>query len=140
MAKESTAKENPVVDALRRLKEEEVELLTKLKPLQEAIGALEKIVDKSVKKVKPSAGTKDGAAPASANKGTLVPDGDLFEAIRHDRVSVVTDQQQAVAGVPGFARKFVGESTQAITTCWVTGSPALTAPAPASAPATVPTL
>lgn len=62
MAKESTAKENPVVDALRRLKEEEVELLTKLKPLQEAIGALEKIVDKSVKKVKPSAGAKDNAA------------------------------------------------------------------------------
>lgn len=61
MAKESTAKENPVVDALRRLKEEEVELLTKLKPLQEAIGALEKIVDKSVKKVKSSAGTKDNA-------------------------------------------------------------------------------
>ena len=62
MAKESTAKENPVVDALRRLKEEEVELLTKLKPLQEAIGALEKIVDKSVKKVKPSSVAKDSAA------------------------------------------------------------------------------
>jgi hypothetical protein len=62
MAKESIAKENPVVDALRRLKEEEVELLTKLKPLQEAIGALEKIVDKSVKKVKSSSGAKDSAA------------------------------------------------------------------------------
>jgi hypothetical protein len=61
MAKESTAKENPVVDALRRLKEEEIELLTRLKPVQEAIGALEKIVDKSVKKVKPSAGAKDSA-------------------------------------------------------------------------------
>jgi hypothetical protein len=61
MAKESIAKENPVVDALRRLKEEEVELLTKLKPLQEAIGALEKIVDKSVKKVKSSSGAKDSA-------------------------------------------------------------------------------
>lgn len=60
MAKESIAKENPVVDALRRLKEEEVELLTKLKPLQEAISALEKIVDKSVKKVK-SSGAKDNA-------------------------------------------------------------------------------
>jgi hypothetical protein len=58
MAKESIAKENPVVDALRRLKEEEVELVTKLKPVQEAIGALEKIVDKSVKKVK-SSGAKD---------------------------------------------------------------------------------
>lgn len=62
MAKESLAKENPVFDALRRLKEEEVELLTKLKPLQEAIGALEKIVDKSAKKVKPSSGAKDSAA------------------------------------------------------------------------------
>jgi hypothetical protein len=61
MAKESIAKENAVVDALRRLKEEEIELVTKLKPVQEAIGALEKIVDKSVKKVKPSSGTKDSA-------------------------------------------------------------------------------
>lgn len=68
MAKESTAKENAVVDALRRLKEEEVELLTKLKPVQEAIGALEKIVDKSVKKVKSSAGTKDGAADAGSDE------------------------------------------------------------------------
>jgi hypothetical protein len=62
MAKESIAKENPVFDALRRLKEEEVELLTKLKPVQEAIGALEKIVDKSVKKVKSSSGGKDSAS------------------------------------------------------------------------------
>ena len=61
MAKESIAKENPVVDALRKLKEEEAEVLIKLKPLQEAIGALEKIVDKSVKKVKSSSGTKDGS-------------------------------------------------------------------------------
>ncbi|HEY8937182.1 MAG TPA: hypothetical protein VIM65_18275 [Cyclobacteriaceae bacterium] len=61
MAKESIAKENPVVDALRKLKEEETELLTKLKPLQEAIGALEKIVEKSVKKTKPSASTKEGS-------------------------------------------------------------------------------
>jgi hypothetical protein len=43
MAKESIAKENPVVDALRRLKDEEVELLTKLKPLQEAIGHWKKL-------------------------------------------------------------------------------------------------
>ncbi|MBL0740598.1 hypothetical protein [Chryseolinea lacunae] len=64
MAKESIAKENPVVDALRKLKEEEVELLVKLKPLQEAIGALEKIVDKSVKKAKPASGAKDSAADA----------------------------------------------------------------------------
>jgi hypothetical protein len=61
MAKESIARENPVVDALRRLKDEEGELLTKLKPVQEAIGALEKIVDKSVKKVKSSSGLKDTA-------------------------------------------------------------------------------
>lgn len=59
MAKESNLKENPVVDALRRLKEEEAELLTKLRPVQEAIGALEKIVDKSVKKVKSSSGSKE---------------------------------------------------------------------------------
>lgn len=59
MAKETIAKENPVIDALRKLKEEEAELLVKLKPVQEAIGALEKIVDKSVKKVKPS---KDNTA------------------------------------------------------------------------------
>ncbi len=62
MAKESITKENAVVDALRRLKEEEVELLTRLKPVQEAIGALEKIVDKSVKKVKASSGVKDNAS------------------------------------------------------------------------------
>ncbi|SHH24099.1 hypothetical protein SAMN04488109_3323 [Chryseolinea serpens] len=60
MAKESMAKENPVVDALRKLKDEEAELLVKLKPLQEAIGALEKIVDKSVKKVKSSAKDNSG--------------------------------------------------------------------------------
>ncbi|MBT1704738.1 hypothetical protein [Chryseosolibacter indicus] len=60
MAKESIAKENPVIDALRKLKEEEAELLLKLKPVQEAIGALEKIVDKTTKKVKPASGSKDG--------------------------------------------------------------------------------
>jgi hypothetical protein len=59
MAKETIGKENAVADALRRLKEEETELITRLKPVQEAIGALEKIVDKTVKKgkaVKESAG------------------------------------------------------------------------------------
>ena len=61
MAKETIAKENPVIDALRKLKEEEVELLIKLKPVQEAIGALEKILDKPVKKVKASSGAKDGS-------------------------------------------------------------------------------
>jgi hypothetical protein len=69
MAKESIAKENAVTDALRRLKDEEVELLTKLKPVQEAIGALEKIVDKTVKKTKSSSGAKDNAADdASADE------------------------------------------------------------------------
>lgn len=42
MAKEMIAKENPVMDALKKLKDEEAELLTKLKPVQEAIAALEK--------------------------------------------------------------------------------------------------
>jgi len=54
MAKEIIAKENPVTDALKKLKEEEIELMAKLKPLQEAISALEKILDKSVKKSKPA--------------------------------------------------------------------------------------
>lgn len=52
MAKEVNTKENPVIDALRKLKDEEVELIAKLKPIQEAIAALEKIVEKSVKKTK----------------------------------------------------------------------------------------
>lgn len=60
MAKESIMKDNPVVDALKKLKEEEIELVTKLKPVQEAIVALEKIVDKTVKKAKPT--SKDIAA------------------------------------------------------------------------------
>ena len=51
MAKE-ISKDNPVVDVLRKLKEDEADLINKLKPVQEAIAALEKIVDKSVKKVK----------------------------------------------------------------------------------------
>ena len=69
MAKESIAKENAVVDALRRLKEEEAELLTKIKPVQEAIGALEKIVDKSVKKVKASkdSGVDNASSDESAD-------------------------------------------------------------------------
>lgn len=66
MAKENVLKENPVTEALRKLKDEEVELLTKLKPVQEAIGALEKIVDKTVKKIKVS-GAKDNAG----ENGTL---------------------------------------------------------------------
>jgi hypothetical protein len=54
MAKETIVKENPVIDALKKLKEEEMELTAKLKPVQEAISALEKILDKSVKKSKPA--------------------------------------------------------------------------------------
>lgn len=48
MAKQTItiAKDSPVNDALKSLKDEETELLNKLKPVQEAIGALEKIVDK----------------------------------------------------------------------------------------------
>jgi hypothetical protein len=65
MARETITKDNAVVDALRRLKDEEVELLTRLKPVQEAIGALEKIVDKAVKKVKSSSGAKDSAVDNS---------------------------------------------------------------------------
>jgi hypothetical protein len=53
MAKDTLGKDHPVVDALKKLKDEEVELITKLKPVQEAISALEKIVDKTVKKAKP---------------------------------------------------------------------------------------
>jgi hypothetical protein len=53
MAKEGISKENAVVDALRRLKDEEADLLSRLRPVQEAINALEKIVDKSAKKPKP---------------------------------------------------------------------------------------
>jgi len=64
MARETT-KENPVTEALRKLKEEEAEILIRLKPVQEAIGALEKIVDKSVKKVKQSASTKDSSDDTS---------------------------------------------------------------------------
>jgi hypothetical protein len=69
MAKESIAKENPVVDVLRKLKDDETELLAKLKPVQEAIGALEKIVDKSVKKVKSSAAKDSAGDNAGTDEG-----------------------------------------------------------------------
>jgi len=62
MAKENGMKaDNPVVDVLRKLKEDEAELTAKLKPVQEAIAALEKIVDKSAKKVKPAKENENGA-------------------------------------------------------------------------------
>jgi hypothetical protein len=67
MAKESIAKENAVVDALKRLKEEELELSARLKPVQEAIVALEKIVDKTVKKTK-SSGSKDNGSDGSSDE------------------------------------------------------------------------
>jgi len=70
MAKE-TLKENPVTDALKKLKEEEAEILVKLKPIQEAISALEKIVDKSVKKVK---------QPKEAGEEVIIDEESLQEA------------------------------------------------------------
>lgn len=62
MAKENQLKENPVMDALRKLKDEEADLLQRLRPIQEAIAALEKIVDKSVKKVLKPASQKENVA------------------------------------------------------------------------------
>jgi histone deacetylase complex regulatory component SIN3 len=50
MAKKTIAKENPVTEALRKLREEESELIGKLRTIQEAIGALETVLDKSAKK------------------------------------------------------------------------------------------
>ncbi|MCW2753351.1 MAG: Polyketide cyclase / dehydrase and lipid transport [Marmoricola sp.] len=41
-----------------------------------------------------------------------------------DTTTVVVDQLQKVVGVPGFAKKFVGDSTRAITTQVWTGSSA----------------
>jgi hypothetical protein len=58
MAKKTIAKENPVADALRKLKEEESELLGKLKFVQEAISALENVLDKTGKKSNSSSGAK----------------------------------------------------------------------------------
>lgn len=70
MAKE-IARENPVIDALRKLKEEESEIVLKLKPIQEAIGALEKILEKTVKKVKSTSSAKDSTEDgAVAEPGT----------------------------------------------------------------------
>jgi hypothetical protein len=75
MAKETNTKDNPVIDALRKLKEEEADILVKLKPLQEAIGALEKIVDKSVKKGKASSGLKE-ASGDNTEDGQQETEGD----------------------------------------------------------------
>jgi len=73
MAKEVITKENPVMDALRKLKDEEAELMGKLKPVQEAIGALEKIIDKTVKKVKPA---KENAGENGVNEEVAVEAGE----------------------------------------------------------------
>ena len=70
MAKE-TAKENPVTDALRKLKEEEAEIMIRLKPIQEAIGALEKIVDKSVKKVRSSNSKESAEDTVTADENVM---------------------------------------------------------------------
>jgi hypothetical protein len=61
MAKKTIAKENPVTDALRKLKEEESELINKLNTIQEAISALENVLGKSGKKANSSSGTKDSS-------------------------------------------------------------------------------
>lgn len=71
MAKEMNGKDNAVIDALRRLKEEEAELTAKLKPVQEAISALEKIVEKTVKKVKPSSSAKETSENANNEEAVL---------------------------------------------------------------------
>ena len=76
MAKETIVKENPVIDALRKLKEEEMEIAAKLKPIQEAISALEKILDKSAKKVKPA---KEAAAEGLFEEGA--PEAESAEAL-----------------------------------------------------------
>jgi hypothetical protein len=77
MAKETIVKENPVTDALRKLKEEELELMAKLKPLQEAIGALEKIIDKSSKKAKPA---KEAANESPAAEEAVEESAELEKA------------------------------------------------------------
>ena len=68
MAKEPNVKDNAVVDALRRLREEEADLQAKLKPVQEAIAALEKIVDKTVKKAKSTPSAKEGAGETTTEQ------------------------------------------------------------------------
>lgn len=71
MAKETIVKENPVIDALRKLKEEEMEIAAKLKPIQEAISALEKILDKSSKKAaKPAKEASSDAVEETAPEAT----------------------------------------------------------------------
>lgn len=64
MAKENQIKDSPVLDALRKLKDEEADLLQRLRPIQEAIGALDKIMDKSLKKVVKPASQKEHTSEA----------------------------------------------------------------------------
>jgi len=68
MGKENTLKDSPVMDALKKLKEEEIELLGRLKPVQEAIAALEKIVDKNSRKTKPVSAAKENATETTADE------------------------------------------------------------------------
>jgi hypothetical protein len=56
------------------------------------------------------------ATGALSSKATVSTDG--------ASTRVVVDQEQEVAGVPSFAKKFVGESTRAITTQVWTGTEA----------------
>jgi hypothetical protein len=72
MAKETVTKENAVTDALRRLREEEIDLITKLKPIQEAIAALEKIVDKTGKKVRTGSSSKDNNSDGQIAEESLL--------------------------------------------------------------------
>ncbi|MCZ4498744.1 MAG: hypothetical protein JWQ74_1297 [Marmoricola sp.] len=63
------------------------------------------------------------ATGALSSVATAEPDG---AATR-----VVVDQEQAVVGVPGFAKKFVGDSTRAITTqVWSDGTAAFSVDTP----------
>lgn len=50
--------------------------------------------------------------------------GALSSKATVDGTTVVVDQEQAVVGVPSFAKKFVGDSTRAITTSTWTGTTA----------------
>jgi len=53
--------------------------MVKLKPLQEAIGALEKILDKSVRKVKLSSGAKDGSADNLSTEESALESNEVLQ-------------------------------------------------------------
>mgnify|MGYP003578613445 CR=1 FL=1 len=79
MAKKTMAKVNPVTDALRKLKEEELELLSKLKPVQEAISALENILDRSPKKGNSPVAAKDGLGDHLIAEETAQESSEAFQ-------------------------------------------------------------